>query len=67
MKIDLYTRTVLTVIAVCLAVIACRPLAASPARASVDAHLVEQLASIQRHVRGISRGEYPCVNKHLCP
>jgi|GEM_PF-5404337 len=70
MKTDLYTKTLLTVIALALTAIACRPLAAVRVQAvenSPGTRIAEQVASIERYVRGIARGEYPCQNKTLCP
>lgn len=70
MRIDLYTKTLLTIIAGSLAVIACRPLLPSLVQAS-DGPPIERIAdkvtSIDRYLQGIARGEYPCRNKKLCP
>jgi len=70
MKIDPYTKTLLTIIAASLAVIACRSLVVAPVQAAEGSpieRISEQVASIERYVKGIARSEYPCHNKALCP
>ena len=59
MKIDLYTKAVLTVIAVALCAIAARPMLASPAFASDS-----DVAKIADELRSISVGF--CKNKKIC-